>query len=122
MDRAAVSFPLEASAEADGLRLPRILTPYDASEALPISTAAKRACVSSRTMRNWCGDHGLGRRIGGRWRVSCVALQMYLDGDKKALAAYLAGARAHCEAVAAYFRRCGISDLLKRPEFGAGGD
>jgi Helix-turn-helix domain len=92
MDRAAASSPLEASAQADGLPLPRILTPYDAREALPISIAAKRACVSSRTMRNWCRDHSLGRRIGGRWRVSCVALQMYLDGDKRALAAYLGGA------------------------------
>jgi hypothetical protein len=61
-----------------------------------------------------------GRRIGCGWRVSCVALAMYLDGNKMALAEYHAGARALSERVAAYYRRFGLGDLLKRPEFSTG--
>ena len=71
--------------------------------------AASIAGKSESTMRGWCDEHGLGRRIGGgTWSVSKVALAMFLDGDMKALRAYHAGDRTG-ELVAAYFRRAGIA-------------
>jgi hypothetical protein len=64
---------------------------------------------SESTMRGWCDEHGLGRRIGGgTWSVSNVALAMFFDGDMKALRAYHAGDRTG-ELVAAYFRRAGTA-------------
>jgi hypothetical protein len=66
-----------------------ILVPYDRREALSIEQAAERAGKSASTLRNWCEQHGIGRRIGnGHWEVSRVALQMFLDGDRNALACY----------------------------------
>jgi hypothetical protein len=61
---------------------------------------------SKRTVREWCQLHDVGRRIGGQWAVSRVALAMFLDGDKLALEAYLAGDRTS-PIVTAYFDRCG---------------
>jgi hypothetical protein len=52
----------------------------------------------------------IGRRIGGRWAVSNVALRMFLDGDQDALKAYLAGDR-HSANVTEYFERCGVPIL-----------
>jgi hypothetical protein len=40
-----------------------------------------------------------------------VALTMYLDGDAKALAAYLQGDR-ESELVIAYFERCGLAPVM----------
>ena len=67
---------------------------------------------SVRTLREWCARLDIGRRIGGRWAVSKVALAMLLDGDKTALAAYLAGDR-QSDVVTAYFERCGVP-LVRR--------
>ena len=121
MDQVATFSPHETAARTGGLGPPRILKPFDAREAVPLPiAAAKIARKSERTLRNWCVEHGLGRRIGGRWSVSRVALAMYLDGNESALAEYHCGARAHSETVAVYYRRLGFDDLLKRPEFGAG--
>jgi hypothetical protein len=71
-----------------------VLVPYDVREGIDLAGAAKRAGKSQTTIRNWCNQHGLGRRVGGGvWVVSKVALAMHLDGDDKALAAYLSGDR-----------------------------
>jgi hypothetical protein len=86
----------------------KILSPFDRRECISLKEATNVAGKSESTMRGWCDEHGLGRRIGGgTWSVSKVALAMFLDGDTKALRAYHAGNRTG-ELVAAYFRRAGI--------------
>ena len=107
--------------EETAVRSPHTLVPFDNREAVTLPTAAKIAGKSERTVRNWCVAFGVGRRIGGHWAVSRVALQMHLDGNKDALAAYRDdGARGHHELVAEYYRHLGLGDLLRRPEFGGG--
>ena len=82
-----------------------VLVPFDAREGISLSQAALRAGKSESTVRSWCVQHGLGRRVGGGvWVVSKVALSMFLDGDWKALAAYLAGDRSS-SLVIPYFKR-----------------
>jgi hypothetical protein len=96
----------------------RTLIPFDSREAISVKEAAARAGKSERTVRNWCAKHGIGRRIAdGTWGVSKVALPMLLEGRDQVLGAYLDGVRASCEPVADYYRREGLGDLLKRPEF-----
>jgi hypothetical protein len=89
----------------------KILVPLDNRERLSIKQAAAIADVSESTMRNWCDKYGLGRRIGGKWAVSRVALAMHLDGNLKALKAYHACVWTD-PGVAAYFEREGL-DLIK---------
>jgi hypothetical protein len=87
----------------------KILSPFDKRECISLKEAADIAGKSESTLRAWCDEHGLGRRVGGgTWSVSKVALAMFLDGDTKALRAYHAGDRTG-ELVAAYFRRAGIA-------------
>jgi hypothetical protein len=86
---------------------PQVLRPFHRSEVLSIGEAALTAGRSPRTVREWCLLHDIGRRVGGRWAVSKVALAMWLDGNKDALAAYLAGDRNSPE-IAEYFQRCGV--------------
>lgn len=87
----------------------KILSPFDRRECLSLKEAAGIAGKSESTMRGWCEEHGLGRRVGGgTWSVSKVALAMFLDGDAKALRAYHAGDRSN-EPVSVYFRRLGLS-------------
>ncbi len=86
----------------------KVLTPYDPREGISLAVAAKRAGKSETTLRNWCVQHGLGRRVGGGvWVVSQVALAMFLDGDQAALAAYLSGDRSG-GLIGTYFRRFGL--------------
>jgi Helix-turn-helix domain len=92
---------------------PQVLRPFHRSEALSIAEAADIANKSPRTIREWCHLHDIGRRIGGHWAVSRVALAMFLDGDKFALEAYLAGDRTS-PTVTQYFTRCGVP--LPRPQ------
>jgi hypothetical protein len=92
-------------------RKPQILLPWDVREAIFVAEAAKIAGCSLVTLRTWASLYGLGRRIGGRWMLSRVALTMYLDGDAKALAAYLGGDR-ESELVIGYFERCGLSPVM----------
>jgi hypothetical protein len=87
---------------------PQVLRPYHRSEALSIAEAARLAGRSVRTVREWCARLDIGRRVGGQWAVSRVALAMFLDGDRDALACYLRGDRTSWT-VMAYFERCGIS-------------
>jgi hypothetical protein len=100
----------------------RALIPFDVEESTTIQQAAGIAGKTPRTMRRWCVEFGIGRRIGGHWAVSRVALAMYLDGNKDALAAYHDGARGHCELVAEYYRRLGLGDLLTGPESSGSGE
>jgi hypothetical protein len=97
------------------------LIPFAVEECLTIGQAATIAGKSERTLRNWCVEHDIGRRIaGGAWAVSSIALAMLLDDNSDALAAYHHGARGQCELVATYYNRLGLGDLLKRREFGGG--
>ena len=97
----------------------RTLVPFAEEERISIRKAAQIARMSERTLRNWCVEHGIGRRIaGGNWAVSRVALAMFLDGDLEALIAYRdRGERASSESVAKYYRRCLMEHLLERPGF-----
>jgi hypothetical protein len=83
----------------------KILSPFDKRECLSLKAAAGIAGKSESTLRGWCDEHGLGRRVGGgTWSVSKVALAMFLDGDTQALRAYHAGDRLS-DLVAPYFER-----------------
>jgi hypothetical protein len=84
-----------------------ILRPFNVAEALTLKEAATLAGKEARTVLNWCEAYALGRKIAGTWHVSKVALAMFLDGDERALAAYLAGDRSG-ERVVSYFARCGL--------------
>jgi hypothetical protein len=87
---------------------PKVLVPYDKREAIQLKEAVFIAGRSESTVRSWCQNHYIGRRVaGGTWQVSKVALAMLLDGDKKALRAYLAGDRAS-ELVLGYFQRAAV--------------
>jgi hypothetical protein len=66
----------------------RALIPFNVEESTTIEQAAGIAGKTPRTMRCWCIEQGIGRRIGGTWRVSKVALIMLLEGDSEALRAY----------------------------------
>jgi hypothetical protein len=92
----------------------QVLLPFDLSEALTVSEAAAISGRTKVTMRTWAALYHLGRPVGGRWMISRVALAMYLDGDRKALLAYVAGDR-ECDEVAAYFRRFEV-DFEKNSE------
>jgi hypothetical protein len=97
----------------------RTLVPFADEERVSIKMAAQIAGKSERTLRNWCVEHGIGRRIAdGNWAVSRVALAMLLDGDREALIAYRdRGERGSSESVARYYRRCQVAYLLERPGF-----
>lgn len=92
------------------------LVPYDKREAMTVSAAARVAGRSAGTILAWCKKYDIARKIvGGNWAVSRVALQMLLDQDLDALAAYGSGDRASLR-VAAYFKRFGLGDLCREPE------
>jgi hypothetical protein len=87
---------------------PNCLKPHIRGEAIALKEAAQIAGRSESTIRNWCNQRGIGRRIaGGKWDVSRVALAMLLDGDTDSLADYLAGER-QAQTVKTYFDRCGV--------------
>jgi hypothetical protein len=99
----------------------RTLVPFANEEGISVGEAAAIAGKSERTIRMWCVEHGIGRRIaGGTWAVSQAALTMLLDGDLATLAAYRdQGVRGSSESVAGYYRRCKLDPLLDRPGFAA---
>lgn len=68
-----------------------VLMPFDSREALSTTEAARIAHRTGETMRVWCEKFGIGRKIAGQWMVSRVALQMVLDDNMSALAAYHSG-------------------------------
>jgi hypothetical protein len=86
----------------------KILSPFDKAGMHQPENGRHHCRQIGITMRGWCEEHGLGRRIGGgSWMVSRVALAMFLDGDIKALRAYHAGDR-ESELVTLYFRRATV--------------
>ncbi|CAO4195256.1 hypothetical protein [Methylorubrum extorquens] len=90
----------------------RCLIPFDRREGITTAEAAARANRTERTIRMWCRDHDIGRRVaGGPWMVSRVALAMHLNDDAAALRIYLAGDRIST-AVGAYFAAEGLGDLI----------
>lgn len=42
--------------------------------------AADEAEVTSVTIRAWCHRYGIGRQIGGRWRIDPIRFRWMLDG------------------------------------------
>src|SRR6266852_8435213 len=87
-------------------------SPFDRRECISLKGAADIAGKSESTLRAWCNERGLGRRIGGgTWSVSKVALAMFLDWDVKALRSYHAGDRTG-PIVMPYFERVGLGYLL----------
>jgi hypothetical protein len=68
----------------------KILSLFEKRECISLKEAAHIAGKSEATMRNWCDEFRLGRRTGGGpWSVSRAALMMHLDGDRKALKAFM---------------------------------
>lgn len=95
---------------------PQVLIPYDRHEAITLRQAALIAGRSESTLRSWCQNHHIGRRVaGGPWMVSKPALQMFLDNDARALRVYLAGDR-ESELVASYFRLAGLCQQQQIPQ------
>ena len=93
-----------------------VLVPHDTREILSVRAAAVLAGRTERTIRNWVEHYGIGRRIaGGRIDISIVALQMLLDGDDGALAAYTDHGRHH-PLVTPYFVRLGLGELVTHPQ------
>jgi hypothetical protein len=88
-----------------GTPRPAVLRPFNPAEAIRITNAATLAGKSERTIRNWCLERHIGRRIGGHWAVSIVALDMLLAGDHEGLVAYLAGDRTSARVVSYYTAR-----------------
>jgi hypothetical protein len=99
--------PVEHPPYGAALRPQVALMPYDPCEVYTLASAAKRAGKVANTIKNWCENDGIDRRIGGRWAVSKVALEMFFEGNRPALNLYLSGNREHCDVVA-YFDRLGI--------------
>ncbi|WP_187275156.1 hypothetical protein [Methylobacterium sp. WL120] len=88
------------------------LIPFDRREGITTAEAAQRAARTERTIRMWCRDHDIGRRVaGGPWLVSRVALAMFLNDDAGALRSYLAGDRRGVS-VSTYFGAEGLADLI----------
>jgi hypothetical protein len=88
---------------------PQVLIPFDKREALSLRQAANIAGKSESTLRSWCTEFEIGRRVAsGHWQVSHPALLMLLDGDDETRRCYLAGERQAAN-VAAYFARAGLT-------------
>lgn len=50
---------------------------------LTVPEAAQLAGVTPATMSNWCGRYaGLGKMVGGRWRVDPVVLTRIIAGER----------------------------------------
>lgn len=42
--------------------------------------AAAEAEVTTMTIRTWCQKYGVGKRVGGRWRIDPERFRKVLDG------------------------------------------
>lgn len=49
---------------------------------ITIREAARLARISPRTMQRWASRYGLGRRVGGQWRIDPTALNAFLQGQR----------------------------------------
>jgi hypothetical protein len=83
---------------------PQVLKPFSRAESRTTEEAAAFCGRTRRTMRNWCTQYNLGRRIGGAWVMSIVALDLFVNDEQEALRHYLSGDRRHPTVVAAYER------------------
>jgi hypothetical protein len=50
---------------------------------VPVATAAQTADVQPSTVIAWCRRYGIGRKVGGRWRVDPDALAAILAGEAR---------------------------------------
>jgi hypothetical protein len=66
----------DPSLDGTAARVPRPVILFDSREAVSLRQASKIAGRSESTMRTLCHRYHIGRRIGGIWAVSRVALQM----------------------------------------------
>lgn len=48
---------------------------------LTVKQAAEKACVSTTTIHTWCERYGIGRKVGGRYRISPKKLGEILEGN-----------------------------------------
>jgi hypothetical protein len=110
MTRRAVPDKRPLGAYAGAERRPMVLIPFDAREALTLQQAAEIATVSKTTIARWCNEFHIGRKIGGAWRVSHVALKMKLDDNGPALMAYLDGDRTSPR-ITQYFFDLGVEGI-----------
>lgn len=85
-----------------------VLKPYDPREAISPDIAARQTHRTTETMRQWASLYALGRKVGGRWFLSRVALAMFLENDFTALKAFHLGDRAS-ELVEPYLKRLALS-------------
>lgn len=88
-----------------------IMVPFDARESVSLAMAARLSGKSANTIRLWAERYGVGRKIGGDWHISRVALRMFLDGNTAALAAYHAGDLPN-PLVRSYFEQAGLQMLI----------
>ena len=51
---------------------------------ITVRDAAARACRDDDTIRLWAERHGIGRRYGGRWRISVERLTQHLETSRAA--------------------------------------
>ena len=76
-----------------------LLNPFTTAEAMLLGEAAERTGWAAVTLRERAVKYGLGRKIGGRWTFSRVAVELFLNGRDEALSHYLAGDRTDPEVV-----------------------
>ncbi len=53
---------------------------------ISVPVAAQRAEVTPSTILAWCRRYGIGRKVGGRYRVDCDALAAFLAGETQVAA------------------------------------
>ena len=48
---------------------------------ITVTEARRIAEVSRVTIITWCREYGIGKKVGGRWRVDPIELGFILDGS-----------------------------------------
>ena len=78
------------------------LVPFRLDLVMSLADASERSGRAINTVRTWCAQHHLGRKVGGTWHIDAIAFELYVDGRFDALERYLNGDRAHPEIVDAF--------------------
>src|SRR5919202_6974416 len=91
-----------------------LLNPFSTAEAMSPGEAEERGGWAVVTLRERAVKYGLGRKIGGRWIFSRVALELFLNGQDEALAAYHRGDRSD-PIVVETFERLGVPHMPPLP-------